>query len=150
MDTLEEKLSGIIEPICKNSNIYLHGIEIKGSHSHVLIKVTVDTDEGITLNRCQFLSRQISDVLEQKDLIKNDYRLEVSSPGIDKPLQYPYEYRRNIGRDLVVVYYQQHTVKQFIGKLLAYHEKELIFEVGKDRVSLAKDQIKSIKIKLKW
>jgi ribosome maturation factor RimP len=150
METIEEKLFRLIEPLCKTNNIYLHNIEIKGSHRNIIITVTVDTESGITLNICQSLSREISDLLEQKDFIEDNYRLEVTSPGIDKALEHPFEYRRNIGRDVKVTYFQDNTIKEFTGKLINYNEKDLTFEMERERIIIPLDKIKNVKIKLRW
>ena len=150
MDDFEGRLFNLIEPLCKNYNILLHEIELKGSHRNRIIKVTVDTEKGITLDECQLLNRKISDLFIQKEIIKEEYRLEVSSPGINKPLQYPFEYRRNIGRDLKVCYYKKGTINETVGKLIDYNEKNITLENSKEKLIIPLDEIKRALIKLKW
>ena len=150
MEDLEKKLFNFFEPLCKNNKIILYEVELKGSPKNRIIKVTVDTENGITLNKCQLLSREISDLLVQKDLIKNEYHLEVSSPGINKPLQYSFEYERNIGRDLKIAYYKDDSIDEIVGKLVEYNEKNITLEIAKDKIIIENEKIKKAIIKLKW
>ena len=150
MEDLEKKLFSFIKPLCENNKIILYEVELKGSPKNKIIKVTVDTEKGITLNMCQLLSREISDLLVQKDLIKNEYHLEVSSPGINKPLQYSFEYERNIGRDLKIAYYKDDSINEIVGKLVEYNEKNITLEIAKDKIIIENEKIKKAIIKLKW
>ena len=150
MEDFKEKLFNLIKPICELNNIFLYGVELKGSHKNRLIRVTVDTEEGVTLNECQLLNREISDLFFRKDVIKTEYRLEVTSPGINKPLQYPFEYHRNIGRDLKVSYNKNGMIKEIIGKLVGYNEKNITLENSNEKIIIAVEDIKKAIIKLQW
>ena len=76
--------------------------------------------------------------------------MEVSSPGIDKPLQFPYEYRRNIGRNLLVILEQQGIRKEIKGELAAYEEHGIKLKMDNDTVIIPLQDIKRATIKLKW
>ena len=92
MEYLEEKLNGFIRPLCEADHIYLEDISIRGDNKVKVIKIIVDTETGITLNQCEGLSKKISDLFYRKNIIQGDYRLEVSSPGTNKPLEKSFEY----------------------------------------------------------
>ena len=150
MEDFEEKLFKLIEPICKLNHIFLYEVKLKGSRKNRIIKVTVDTEKGVTLNECQLLNRGISDLFIRKDIIKDEYSIEVSSPGINKPLQYPFEYRRNIGRDLKVRFFKNGIINETIGTLTAYDDKNITIEKPKEKIVIPVDKISKALIKLKW
>ena len=88
----ENEIWQLIEPVCKEDNVYLCKVSLHHGGKNLNIKIIVDTDSGITLNQCQDLSKKISDLFYRKDVFEGPYRLEVSSPGLKKPLEKPYEY----------------------------------------------------------
>ena len=150
MEVLEQKLKEVIEPLSRKLNIHLFDIQIKGDRRQLLVRVIADTDSGITLGECQCLSGEVSDIIFRENLISQAFRLEVSSPGIDKPLQFPYEYRRNIGRNLQVVFDQNGIRKEIKGELAAYEEDKIKLKAGKDFIIIAVDEIEKANVKLNW
>jgi len=82
-----EKIREFIQLVIEQNTAELIDLEFKGKKGNQVLRVFVDTEGGITLKQCEQISREISDFLDQKDLISGKYRLEVSSPGIDRPLK---------------------------------------------------------------
>jgi ribosome maturation factor RimP len=150
MDQLQQKLKEEVEPICGRLNFFLFDIQIKGDKRQLLVKVIADTESGITLSECQRLSKEVSDVIINLDLIPQAFRLEVSSPGIDKPLQFPYEYRRNVGRNLLVVVNQNGVRKEIKGELTGYNENKIEVNTGTESMVIPVDEIQRANVKLKW
>ena len=66
------------------------------------LEIYIDTDAGITLGECQRLSRKMQESLEDGNLLSEDYVLEVSSPGLERPLRLPRQYEKNTGRVILV------------------------------------------------
>ena len=64
------------------------------------IRIFIDADSGINFEKCQKISRYLESHFDEKSWFGDDYLLEVSSPGIDRPLLFPRQYKKNIGRDL--------------------------------------------------
>jgi ribosome maturation factor RimP len=150
MTSLEEKIFHLIEPICNEEAFFLYKVSLHRSSKNQLIKVVVDTENGVTLDQCQLLSRKISDIFYRKDLIDSNYRLEVSSPGIDKPLEKPFEFMRNIGNTLEVDYQEGLEIISVEGELIAFNGTGITLLCGKKNIGIAIIQIKQAKIKLKW
>jgi ribosome maturation factor RimP len=119
------------------------------SNRESLIILFVDKDGGITVNECGKISRSISDLIFRKALFERNYRLEVSSPGLDRPLITKRDFERNVGRDVVLEYKNEVEVKRIEGKILSADD-ELILEKGNDIISVSFDKISRGKIKLKW
>ena len=150
MRSFEEKIFQLIEPICNEDAVYLYKVSLHGSPKNQLIKVVVDTEKGITLGQCQLLSKKISDIFYRKDLIEGNYRLEVTSPGVDKPLVKPFEFMRNIGNTLKVDYRENLEIKSTEGELIAFDGNEITLRCDKKNIMLSIDCIEQAKIKLKW
>ena len=150
MGSIEDKLYELLEQLCLEEEIYLEDVSVHGGGRDRLVKVIVDTEQGITLSQCQALSKRISDVFYKKDIFHGDYRLEVSSPGADKPLVKPYEYRRSIGKDLIVNYQKEGETKSITGQLVSYNEDSITLHQKKQDISIALSDIDKAIIKFKW
>jgi len=147
----ERELKEHIKNICNDLGFIFIDASIHGHKNKQNIKVIADTEKGITLDECQKLSREISDIIFRKDLIYSDYRLDVSSPGLDKPLQYDYEFKRNIGKNLIVSYENDsNNFVETIGELIDYKNNSLILKVNDALKIIEIKKINKAKIKLKW
>ena len=76
-------------------------IEIK-MLKHNAIEIIADADEGMSLEKCRSLSRTIENAIDEAQFLGDDYTLEVSSPGVDRPLKFPRQYTKHIGRTLEI------------------------------------------------
>ena len=79
---------------------FVVGIEILGGKEGKTVQISLDTDTGITAEKCAEISRSISKLIDAENLFPSKYNLVVSSPGIDRPLEFPRQNTRNIGRKL--------------------------------------------------
>ena len=93
-DSLTELVASAVEPL----GYELLGVEYLSQGRHSVLRVYLDSPEGITLDDCERASRQISAVLDVEDPIHGQYTLEVSSPGVDRPLFTADHYRRFQGQ----------------------------------------------------
>ena len=151
MENFEEKLRELITPLCEDSAIFLNDLRIHGGDKNRLVKVTVDTEAGVTLDECKKLTQEINDLFFRKNIFQGNYRLEVTSPGVEKPLEYPFEFKRNLGRNLEVTYTINDETHHAEGELSSYSEENLILRGSKgDEISIRVDTIAEAKIKLKW
>lgn len=101
---LIEKLKELAEPLVSQKKLFLVDVEVKyGKETEVWI--LVDSEEGgVNLDRCSEISRELSLILEEKDLFSTAYRLNVSSPGLSRPLSDRRQYGKNTGRKAKVKY----------------------------------------------
>jgi ribosome maturation factor RimP len=147
---MEDEIRTYIEPICRQEQVHLIDSAVHGSGPGRIIRVIVDTDRGITLNQCEDLSRKFSDIFFRKNLFGGNYRLEVSSPGIEKSLDADYEFIRNIGRDLKLEYISENESKSVTGTLKAYENGILMIETPGGPVNISRNKLKKANVKLKW
>ncbi len=88
-----EVIQKLVEPVVKALGFQLWGIEYLGQGRHTLLRIYIDKEGGINIEDCVEASRQISSLLDVEDPIKDEYTLEVSSPGLDRMLFTPEQYR---------------------------------------------------------
>lgn len=124
-ETTLDRVLRLIEPVLQDMAVELVDIEFKREGRDWFLRLFVDKEGGITLDDCADVSREVDALLEVEDVIDTAYRLEVSSPGIDRPLKKPADYERFKGRQVKVKTYEAldpdgrgHTRKTFVGELL--------------------------------
>ncbi len=101
--TLIENISGIASSILQTIDGYVVDVTIRGERGSSVVEVFVDTDQGITADQCAQVNRYVSLELDRLNLISGRYRLEVSSPGLDRPLKLGRQFKKNIGRQFRII-----------------------------------------------
>lgn len=138
--SIEDKVNALVqEKIADRDDLFV--VEVK-MHSNGKLEVLVDGDQGISIQDCAAISRHVGFRLEEEDAIPHAYRLEVSSPGIDRPLNTERQYRKNIGR-LAQVSLRDGTIRT--GKLLEVADESVaIVETIKEKGKKAVEQQQTI------
>ncbi|HEB56511.1 MAG TPA: ribosome maturation factor RimP [Gammaproteobacteria bacterium] len=95
---LEEKLTRLVTSAVEALGLELVGVEYLAQGAHSMLRVYIDSEQGITLDDCSRVSHQLSGVLEVEDPIRGKYNLEVSSPGLDRPLFTLTHFERFVGQ----------------------------------------------------
>ncbi len=104
---------------------------IVSKHKPMKITIALDGDEGVTIEDCAHLSRELSDELEKINLIDEAYNLEVGTPGVEQPLKLKRQYSKNIGREVKVYLTDKSIVR---GKLVAASEERIeVLESGEGK-----------------
>ncbi len=151
MEKLVEQLTHLIGPLCEMRQIHLLEVQLRGEGRSRVLSVYVDTDSGITLREITELTHEISDLLDVHDLIPGRYRLEVSSPGVDRPLTERWQFKKNVGRHLKVVYRDKEEVPHTVrGVLAEVQEEAIILEAQEKQWRIPLDQIMKAKIQIKF
>jgi ribosome maturation factor RimP len=95
---LRDRVVALLEPLIEGLGYELVHVELHGQGPGSLLRLYIDKENGIDLGDCERVSREVSAALDVADPIQSSYRLEVSSPGMDRPLAKPEHYRRFAGR----------------------------------------------------
>jgi ribosome maturation factor RimP len=120
-DPATERLTGWIEPVVGGAGYDLEELVVTPAGRRSVVRVVVDRDTGVTLDDIAEVSRAVSDVLDAHDdgMGRTPYVLEVTSPGVDRPLTAPRHWRRNVGRLVTVGVGPQGSVEQVTGRITA-------------------------------
>ncbi|WP_031074800.1 ribosome maturation factor RimP [Streptomyces sp. NRRL S-118] len=125
--TQSERLRGLLEPLVSAKGLDLEEIEVSRAGRRRMLRVVVDSDEGVELDACAELSRSISDTLDETDAMGDEeYVLEVSSPGADRPLTEHRHYVRATGR---LVRLQLREAGELVARILSVDDEGLDLEV---------------------
>jgi ribosome maturation factor RimP len=125
-----EELTRLLEPTVERLGYELADLELRLSGRDSVVRVFIDKPQGVGLEDCEAVSRQVSAVLDVEDPVPGHYVLEVSSPGLDRKLTKPAHYRRYVGDDVrVQLRVPLEGRKKFRGKLLAASEDTIQIEV---------------------
>ena len=122
---LKGKIKELVNANLGKNEFFLVEIHISANPGMRKITVLVDGDKGITVEDCALISRKLAEAIELENLIDSAYLLEVSSPGIDFPLQSPRQYSKNIGRRVSVTLNDQ---KVKVGKLEEIKDKGIVIQ----------------------
>lgn len=150
MSKIEEIARDLVLPFIEKNNFELVDVEYKKEGNNWFLRIYIDKDGGITLDDCQIVSEYLSSKLDEVDPIKNSYILEVSSPGIDRPLKTAKDFEKYKGMNVEVsLFAPLDKKKKYEGELLDFNgEKILILSNGEKRefdmnnVNLVKPVIK--------
>jgi ribosome maturation factor RimP len=135
-----EEIETLVRKIVEAEGMELVDLEFKTGKSRDLLRIFIEKNGGVTLDDCENISRQVGAVLDVKDLLKQAYVLEVSSPGIDRPFKTERDFQRNLGRTIKVYFGEGEAPA--IGRLLEVQSDHIVLnENGKLR-KIAWDQIK--------
>jgi ribosome maturation factor RimP len=142
--TLKEQIEELVTPYIEEQGAYLIEVQITSTRLTQKVLVLVDHDEGIGIDACASISRQLAARLEEQELISQAYILEVSSPGLDQPLKLHRQYVKNIGRELKV---QLVTGEVLVGKLEEVKADSLVLQLPppkkkKDREAMDEAQLR--------
>ncbi len=144
MDTLQE-LQNIIQPLLKSFGVELVELQYNKS-KRSSVRIFIWEDGGVSLDRCTEISRQVADILDRKDVISEKYILEVSSPGLDRPLKTKRDFERQIGRKVKAVLTDGDKTKKVIGKIDSVEQASVLIRTEKGVVEAPFDEIVSAKV----
>ncbi len=147
---MKDIINPIVKKVTDNNKLFLIDIVIRGSKKNPFFEVFIDNSKGINADICAKISREIKDELEQTKFSETDYRLVVSSPGIDKPLLYLEQYNKHINRELKISYEEEDKIKSIEAKLLNIKGNELTFLYKKEELKIEFNKIKKAKVKFSF
>ena len=126
---IAETVEGYISAYFSETVYELYDIEFVKEGPNWYLRIFADKEGGIAIDDCEIISRAVEAILDTKDPIEQAYILEVSSPGIDRPLKKPADYEKYAGRIVdVKLYKPRDGEKEFQGKLIGLKDDEIVIE----------------------
>ena len=135
-ESYESRVEAFLLPLMEENNFELVDVEYVKEAGTWYLRAYIDKEGGIAVDDCEVISRRLSDWLDKEDFIDDSYILEVSSPGLGRPLKKEKDYKRSIGREVEVRLYKAiDRQKEFYGVLHAYDENSvtIITEDGSEQ-----------------
>lgn len=147
MTALEKKVEDLVKPVIEQLGYTLYDViyQKEGKENHLVIYI--DNKQGICLNDCELVNNSITNLLDEKDYIKTEYYLEVSSSGIERNLRKPEHFIDNINKKINVHLYKQiEGKKEITGILKEYNEDYIVI----DEIKIDKDNVTTCKTIYDW
>ncbi|AVX20724.1 MULTISPECIES: ribosome maturation factor RimP [Carboxydocella] len=137
----------IAEPL----GIEVVDVELEKEHGEWYLRIFIDKPEGINIDDCEMISRQIDPVLDNHDPIPFPYHLEVSSLGLDRPLKNDQDLARSLGKKVrISLFAPFEGKKEWIGTLRAFSKERVVIGIGEEMLetSIPRNQIAKIKLEI--
>lgn len=121
MSQIKRVTEELVQPILDEHDLELFDIQyVKEGHDWFL-RIFIDHETGVTLDECELVSTELGEKLDEVDVIKGTYFLEVSSPGVERPLKTKEDFQKNIGKNVyVTLYVHIDGEKEYQGVLLSF------------------------------
>ncbi len=154
MSKVTEIVFEIALPIAKKHGCEIFDVEYKKEGADYVLRVFIEKeniDEHISINDCENVSRELSDMLDEKDPIKNAYMLEVSSPGIDRPLRNKDDYEKYLGKDIDIGLYNKiNGQKALTGTLIGYGNDYILINNENEEIKIELDKCAFVKLAINF
>ncbi len=151
MAKIEEKVEQLVKDPIEKLGYSLYDVEYVKEGPEYYLRIYIDKESGIDLNDCEKVSNEINEILDKADYIKEQYYLEVSSPGIERKLRKDKHLEQNISKNVEIKLFKKDNngKKEYIGKLKAFNQEEIIIETDKE-IAIERKNIAQIKTIYEW
>lgn len=150
MNLLQDKIINIIKDTVEESGCELVETQCLLGGKNPSIRVFIDRSGGIKVNDCRSISRTLLDIFDREELINANYRLEVSSPGITRPLKTEKDFARNVGRNVAVQFRTENNTKEVEGKIISTGTVLELEQSDGTAITLSYESLIRGKIILQW
>ena len=146
-----QKLHDLLHPEITAMGFELLGIELSNSGSASFLRIYIDKSEGINIDDCVLVSQQLTGLLDVNNPIKGKYNLEVSSPGLDRPLFTDEQLKKHIGQIVMIKLHEKYKGKRrIIGEIEAVEDLEIVIKCNESKENIPLDLINKANLVAKF
>jgi ribosome maturation factor RimP len=151
-EQIQSKTESLLQPIMEINHFELVDVEYLKEGSNWYLRIYIDKEGGITINDCEVVSRAFSELLDEDDYITGAYIMEVSSPGLGRPLKKEKDFARNLNREVEIhLYKAKDKTKEFRGILEDYTDKTVTIKTEEEEeIVFEKKDISLIRLAFDW
>ncbi len=153
MSKIEEKVENLLKEKIESLGYNLYDVEYVKEGPNYYLRIYIDKETGIDLNDCEKVSNEIDELLDKADYIKEQYYLEVSSPGLERKLKKDQHFSQNIGKKVEIKLFKKDNngEKEYEGTLKSFNQEEIIIETEKgNQINIERKNISQAKTKYEW
>ncbi len=145
---IEQQVLEMSKPVAEENGCYVYDVEYLKEGKSRTLRIFVDKENGgISLDECETISRRMSDLLDESDPVKENYMLEVSSPGIERRLSQDWHFEKYMGETVDIGLYKAiDGSKQLSGRLVAYADEKITVETDNGKLSIMKSETTGVKL----
>lgn len=138
-------------PVCEELGLYLWDVEYVKEGADYILRITIDSAEGVTIEDCERMTRAIDPILDEDDPIENSYRLEVSSPGVERTLSRPEHFEVMMGAEVEVKLFAPiDGAKSYRGILVGYEGGDVIVDIDGESKVFTKTDVAKVATVFEW
>lgn len=143
MANIESKVEKLIKPIIEKIGYQLYDVEYAKEGKNYFLRIFIDKDGGVDLKDCENVNDAISDILDDEDYIKEQYFLEVSSPGVERILRKDWHLKQNIGNNVSVKLFKkdENGKKDYQGELYEFDDDFITLSINNGNTNIEKIKI---------
>lgn len=150
-NNIEIKVEELLKPIIEKLQYDLYDVIYEKEGKDYYLRIIIDKPEGIDINDCEKVNNEINDILDEADYIKNQYFLEVSSPGLERILRKEKHFQSQIGKEISVKLFKPiNKQKELIGTLVEYNKEGLTIKVDDTTIKIDSKDIAVTKTIFNW
>ena len=150
-EALTVQVQALVEPILAEQGMELVELTCRPQSGQQLVRLLVDKIGGVTIQQCARVNQVVGQALEAANLIEASYMVEVSSPGLDRPLASKRDFERALGEDVVVeLSVGEGRTKQLQGMLLAVQHEAIVLKMPAGNVTAPFAEIRAAKKAIRW
>jgi len=148
---IADRVRALTEEVITGTSYFLVDVEVRGHKGTRVVEVYVDSKEDFGHDDLAIISKEVGFLLDVEDVVDGSYQLEMSSPGIKRPLKMPQQYQKNVGRTLRVRYQSDGSEEIVVGDLTDADDVEVELELASgERLRLPYQSITQARIELPW
>ena len=143
---IEEKIRKMLEGPVAETGVIIDSITLEKEDNNLYLRIVIDKKDGIDLNDCEKVNNEIKDMIDEADYIKEQYFLEISSPGIERLLRKDWQLKKYIGEEVEVKQFKKDNLgnKDYIGILKEVNEQNLKIETDEE-ITIDRKNIAQVK-----
>lgn len=151
MASIEEKVEKLLQGKIESIGYELYDVEYTKEGKNYFLRIYIDKPDGIDLNDCEKVNDEITDILDEANYIKEQYFLEVSSPGIERILRKDTHLKQNIGKEVLIKLFKkdENGKKEYQGILKNFNSNNIEMELEED-IKIERKNIAQIKTIYNW
>lgn len=153
MAKIEEKIEELVTKPINDLGYRVYDVMYVKEGKDNYLRIFIDKDEGISLNDCEKVNDAITDMLDEADLIKDQYFLEISSPGVERNIRKDKHFEESIGKEVDIKLFKplENKEKEITGILKSFDKESINIELeDKSEITILRSNISTIKWTFKW
>ncbi len=148
MEIIKNKVTEMAKKVADEQRLEIFDISLSG-RERFMLRVTIDKEGGVTLEDCERFSRSLEAILDVEDLIPVSYTLEVSSPGLDRPLRDKRDFEKNIGKLARIVTFENINNRNiFVGRILKTNSEYIRLLVNGQEIDIPFEKISKARLEV--
>jgi ribosome maturation factor RimP len=150
-ETVVEAITSLVMPVLQEKDLVLVDVLYRRESSGWVLRLLIDKEDGVTLDDCTAVSREVSHLLDIEDIIEQAFNLEVSSPGLDRPLKSVGDFQRFAGRKAKVTTKEPIEGNQvFMGRINKVEDELITMEVGQQELCIPFSEVAKARLEVEF